>query len=91
MKKKKTNIYLSYFRSCDTILSQSQKRRVLIFMLFAALFVLQTIGGGFVTSVYSLVGMLAICVLGSLILTDGGYTPNSNDFCEEDEIKNRIY
>lgn len=72
MKKKtrKANIYLDYFTSHNTILTQSQKRKVLVFMFFAGLFVLRTIFGFAVEFVYAAVGMFSIAVVLSFLLTE---------------------
>lgn len=70
MKKKKTNIYFSYFSSYNADLSQSQKRSVLMFMFYSGLFVLRTIFGSFAETLYVLAGMLSIAALLSFILTE---------------------
>lgn len=79
MKKKKTNIYLSYFRSSNTILTQTQKRFFIIYMTFAGLFVLQTIGGMNFVYLYALLGMLSIGMVASFMLTEGGSPEDVSD------------
>lgn len=91
MKKKKTNIYIEYFRSSNTILTQGQKRLFIIFMTFAGLFVLQTIGGMSVIYTYALAGMLSICMIASIMLTEGG-SPEDNvdDWAEPLLLENKL-
>lgn len=72
MKKKKTNIYLEYFKSQNTILNQTQKRLFIVYMMFAGLFVIQTIGGMNIVALYALVGMLSIATISAYWLTEGG-------------------